>query len=78
MTTATADLIPTSRAAQLLGVTPERVRQLVRAGAIEPAQVLRSASGHTSQMLFDADAIERLVKARAQSAEPPTPRGDSA
>lgn len=61
------ELLPTARAAEELGVAPERVRQLVKDGRMTPAMRVRGA------YLFSRAEVER-VKAtpRQRTGRPPS------
>lgn len=59
---APAELIPTSTAAELLGVTPRQVARLVKRGSIAPALKL---PGTTGAYLFDPAHIRASSGARA-------------
>lgn len=61
----TLPLIGTGEAAKILGVTSERVRQLVRAGVIG-AQPLRR--GENVYYLFAKSDVERVARERARRA----------
>lgn len=61
----TLPLIGTGEAAKILGVTPERVRQLVRAGVIG-AQELRR--GENIYYLYAKSEVQRVARERARAA----------
>ena len=59
-----------SEAAQRLGVTPERVRQLLRAGRIPHVQTPLGR-------LIDANALDAIAQARAAQSRPVGRRGET-
>ncbi len=53
------ELLSTAEAARILGVTPDRIRQMVNAGQLPPVQ------STTLGRLFARRSVERLARERA-------------